>query len=111
MARFFGRVGYVNTVRSGGVSETVSVERDFYGDVLRPTYFFRNGEQVLGEQSQQGRISVLADAELLEKAHDIRYVIWAGVAWTVTTVVIERPRLVLTLGDRYTGPLAEGVLP
>lgn len=106
MTRFFGEVGYVTTTRSGGVSEYIATERQYYGNELRSLRYFRQGESILGEVSQQTRISVLADGYMLENYYDIRYLMKAGVAWTVSSVEVERPRLILTLGDRYNGPLA-----
>lgn len=105
MRRFFGKVGYVTEVRSDDVSEDVATEREYYGEVKRSSRFFRTGDSVLGEVTQQTRIEVMADAYALENYEDIRYVIKAGTPWIVESVVEERPRLVLVLGGRYTGPL------
>lgn len=106
MTRFFGKIGYVSTVREGGVSENIATEREYYGHELRTLRYFTDEGTILGEVTQQTRISVLADAYALENYEDIRYLIKAGTAWTVSSVVKERPRLVLTLGDKYNGPLA-----
>lgn len=107
MARFFGKIGYVHTVREGGVSEDVAIEREYYGNELRSLRYFRDGDSILGEVTQQTRISILADAYALENYEDIRYLIKAGTAWTVDSVEVERPRLILSMGDRYNGPLVE----
>lgn len=107
MTRFFGRIGYVKSVRSGGVSEYVATEREYYGNELRSVRYFTDETSVLGEVTQQTRISVLADAYALENYQDIRYLIKAGVVWTVSTVELDRPRLILTLSDKYNGPTVE----
>lgn len=107
MTKFFGRVGYVSSVRVGGVVEDVPVERELYGEEKRNSRYFRQGDNVLGEVSVQTRLEVMADAFALENYRDIRYVWWAGVATTVDQVTVERPRLILALGDRYNGPTAE----
>ena len=109
MTRFFGPVGYVTTTRSGGVSKDVATERNYYGEELRSLRYFRDGDSVLGEVSQQTRISIVADAYALENYEDIRYVVKTGTPWTVESVQTERPRLILILGDKYNGDRAETV--
>jgi hypothetical protein len=107
MTRFFGKVGYVTEVREGGVSRTVATERSLKGDVKRNLRYFRTGDSVTGEKSMQTRIEVIADAYALENSDDIQYVVLAGRAWTVDSVDPEHPRLILSLGGRYTGDRSE----
>lgn len=111
MTRFFGKVGFVTTVRSGGVSENVATEREYYGDMKRTTRYFRQGGSILGEVSRQTRIEVMVDAYALENYEDIRYVVLAGTPWLVVETEQERPRLILTLGDKYNGPVAPPPVP
>lgn len=51
-------------------------------------------------------ISVVADAYANENFHAIRYIRWMGSLWIVTTVEVQRPRLLLELGGVYNGPTA-----
>jgi hypothetical protein len=108
MTRYSGKVGYKqSTSRSGGVSEDVMVELPYSGDELRNTRYFANEDSVLGRVSFQTRLSIVADAYALEHFKDIRYAEWAGSYYDVDQVDVERPRLTLVLGEKYTGPLAE----
>ena len=112
MARFYGRVGYGQTVESTD-EETPSVwadqiiERHYYGDVIRNTRELREGENLNFDLSVGNSISILADAYANDHFHAIRYVEWAGVLWTVTSVVVESPRLILRMGEVYNGPTQE----
>lgn len=106
MTRFFGKVGYAKSTRSGGVVEDVITERSYGGEELRNTRYFANEDSVLGKVSFQTRISILADPYALENFQDIRYVEWAGSFWAVESVQVERPRLILLIGEKYNGPLA-----
>lgn len=106
--RFAGRVGYASTDEvSPDVYSEVYTERPLRGDVLRDARSFSTGDTVNGEVRYQTRLSVLADAFALEHFMDIRYVMWAGRPWTVETVSVERPRLILTLGGVYNGKRAK----
>ncbi len=107
MARFFGRIGYGETVETApGVWEDVIVERSYYGDVIRNARNLREGENLNFDLSVQNSIRIVADAYANEHFFNIRYVEWAGALWTVTSVEVQSPRLLLRLGEVYNGPTA-----
>lgn len=104
MARFYGRIGYGIPVESApGVWVDSIVERFYFGDVIRNARNLREGENVNPEISVENSISVVADAYANDHFFAIRYVEWAGVLWTVTSVEVQRPRLLLRLGEVYNG--------
>lgn len=106
MSRFHGKVGYelpgqlVKNVWTANVEE-----RDLYGDILNETRSLEPSDKVNDDFRVQHRISVMADAFLLENYAKIKYVEMGGGRWTVTSVQIQRPRLILTLGGVYRGKL------
>ena len=105
MARFFGRIGYGETVETApGVWEDVIVERSYYGDVIRNARNLREGENLNFDLSVQNSIRIVADAYANEHFFNIRYVEWAGALWTVSSVEVQSPRLLLRLGEVYNGP-------
>jgi len=107
MARFRGRVGYGETVDQGlGVFTDTITEFVYTGDVVKDRRRLSEGENLQFDLSVNNSISIVADAYANEHFHAIRYVEWAGVLWTVTTVDVERPRLILRLGEVYNGPTA-----
>ena len=105
MARFYGRIGYGETVEAApGVWEDVIVEYSYYGDVIRNARNLQEGENLNPDLSVQNSISIVADQYANEHFFAIRYVEWAGVLWTVTSVEVQSPRLLLRLGEVYNGP-------
>ncbi len=87
MARFFGRIGYGESVETApGVWEDVIVERSYYGDVIRNARNLREGENLNFDLSVQNSIRIVADAYANEHFFNIRYVEWAGALWTVSSV-------------------------
>lgn len=106
MAKFFGTIGFVGaqSETAPGVWEESVIERKAFGDVLRNTRRLREGEYLNDDISVENRVSVVMDAYARDNFHAIRYVNWAGVLWTVDTVDVESPRLVLRLGGVYNGP-------
>lgn len=112
MRRFFGRVGFgTQTETSPGVWQDNIVEHSYYGDVIRNTRELRQGQNLNPDLSVQNSISIVADAYANEHFFDIRYVEWAGTLWTVTTVEVQSPRLLLSLGEVYNGVTAETAPP
>ena len=105
MARFFGRVGYGESVESApGVWVDQITEHSYFGDVVRNTRDLREGENLNLDLSVQNSISIVADAYANDHFFAIRYVEWAGALWTVSSVEVQSPRLLLRLGEVYNGP-------
>ena len=101
--RYCGKVGYSTTIetRPGVWVDEGIIERTYYGDVTRLARRYHTIEQVNDELNISYQISVLADPYALEHFVDIKYVIWKGIKWKVSTVEIEHPRLKMTVGGVY----------
>ena len=107
MARYFGRVGYGESIEGEpGVWADQIVEHSYFGDVIRNARNLREGQNLNADLSVQNSISIVADAYANDHFFAIRYVEWAGVLWTVSAVEVQSPRLLLTLGEVYNGPTA-----
>ena len=105
--RFFGAVGYgetQETLPGSGVWESIITEVPYTGDVLRDTIEQHPGDNVNNDLSVNNSISIVADAKANEHFHKMKYVVWQGVRWTVESVEVKPPRLLLTLGGVYNGP-------
>lgn len=108
MARYYGKVGFIGetTETSPGIWKELLEARPYYGDVVRNVRRTDGGAQVNATVSVANQISVVADAFAFDHIYAIRYVEWGSTAWEVTSVEVEHPRLVLTLGGVYTGDKA-----
>lgn len=105
MARFFGKVGYGESVeKAPGVWDDVITERDYQGDVIRNTRQLETGDKVNADISLGNSIAIVADEYAVKHFMDIKYVGWEGGLWSVTSVEVRAPRLVLSLGGVYNGP-------
>lgn len=103
--KFYGEIGYGHAVeKAPGVWEDEIVSKQYYGDVIKALRRLEPGESVNDNLVLANSISVVADAFLSEHFHAIRFVRWAGAYWTVTTVEVQPPRLILRLGGVYNGP-------
>lgn len=109
MAKFMGEIGYgvtVETPPDSGVWVDGITEVSYFGDVVRNSVKSQEGEHLNNDLRVQNSISIVADAYASEHFHAIRYIRWAGALWTVESVTVERPRLILRLGEVYNGPTA-----
>lgn len=104
MAKYYGKVGYSDTVETApGVWRESIVERDYYGDVLKNSRRWDRGEHQNDNLTVSNRISIVADAYAFEHFFAIRYIWWEGTRWKVSDVEVQRPRLILTIGGVYNG--------
>ena len=104
--RFFGEVGYAHSQEnpsSSGVWVDVITEAEYYGDVLRNTRKIEAIEKLNDDLSVNNSISIVADEYAFQHFFEIKYVRWEGVIWTVDTVEVKSPRLILSLGSVYNG--------
>src|SRR5690349_14712427 len=105
MARFYGQIGYGTTAEvAPGAWEDVVVEHNYYGDIIRNIGRQVDGEHLNNDIAINNSISIVADAYAYQKYLAIKYIRWGGVLWTVNSVEIRRPRLILELGEVYDGP-------
>ena len=63
---------------------------------------WQQGENLNDDLVVNNIISIVADPFANENIHTMKFVRWMGVAWKITNVEIQRPRLILTLGGVYT---------
>lgn len=104
MARFYGKLGYVEFTEKDGVTREVATERSYYGDVTRNTRKWETGQSLNDDLNVNNTISIVADAYAYDHFFALRYIEWMGSLWKVTNVEVQRPRLILTIGGVYNGP-------
>lgn len=102
MAKYAGNVGYIMTEETEqGVFEPVVTEKFLRGNMLNTTSRSETDNKVNENIRLTQRISVLADAFALSNFMYIRYVWYAGIRWSVNSVELARPRLILNVGGPY----------
>ena len=102
MAKFYGNIGYINTVEiEPGVWEERVTEYPYYGDITRNSSRYQSSGGVNDDINISNTISVVADPYANENFHHMRYVVFMGSKWKITNVEVNYPRLLLTLGGVY----------
>lgn len=112
MARFYGAIGYsdgaVEDPEDSGVWVDVVTEKNYQGDVLRNVKMAVDSTNLNPDITfSSNSISIVADQFAIEHYSMFKYVRWLGVLWTVDSVEVRSPRLILNLGSVYNGPVPE----
>lgn len=105
--KYYGSVGYMVTEEKmvdgegTGVYVEQIVEHEYYGDVLKNTSGWQNGEHLNDDLKVNVRISIVADPFAFNHFSEIRYVNWMCQKWKVNSVEPAYPRLNLEVGGVY----------
>lgn len=110
MAKFAGLVGYVTQEESApGVWSPVENPKPMKGDIIRQSSTNGNGSRIgdtgkVNDDITLGhRVSLLGDAYAFENYFSIKWVQIGSKKWTVTSVEMQRPRVIVSLGGLWNG--------
>lgn len=107
--KFVGTIGFWggDVEITPGVYRPKIIEKKYTGNVYKMVRNFQGGENRQNDNLvPNNQISIISDIYARSNWSSIRYVIWNGVKWKVSSVDIGWPRLTLTLGGVYNGPEA-----
>lgn len=105
MARYYGFIGYADemTETAPGLWEEKIVERPYYGDTMRNTRQLQTSDSINDNVNIGNQISIVADPYAESHIYAMRYATFQGTKWKVTSVDVQRPRLILSLGGLWNG--------
>lgn len=104
MAKFTGRVGYVTQEESvPGVWSPVENTVMMRGDMLRQSSNSQNDDKVNSDVTLNHRVSLLGDAYSFANYFNIRWIEVSGRKLEVSSVEIQRPRIIVSLGGLWNG--------
>ena len=107
MAKFSGMIGFADAVRKpGGIVIDEVIEREVFGDMLNSTTRWQVSDKVNDDLNISNRISILADSYTSQNFQKIKYIKINDVAWKVTSLEVQYPRLILAIGGVYNGEQA-----
>ena len=104
MAKFYGTIGYVNTVETEpGMWEEQKTERQYSGDLVKNTRRLESSGGVNDNVNISNEVSIVADPYAYENFHAMRYIKFMGAKWKISNIEVRYPRLILTIGGVYNG--------
>lgn len=102
MSKFFGAIGYAMTEETApGVWQDKIVEHQHYGDVNRSKVQHEMATSLNDNLNISNEFSILADPFAYENFQNMKYITFMGAKWKITSVEVQYPRLILTVGGVY----------
>ena len=100
MAKWFGKIGFAETVETKPGVWTNQIEtHEYYGDLIRNSRRLQTtADKVNDDINISNQLSIVADPYANENFHAMRYAEFMGAKWKITDVEVQYPRLILTLG-------------
>ena len=104
MAKFYGKIGYAENVETRpGVWRPTITEREYFGDLVRNTRRLESASQINDNINISNEIGIVADPYAYQNFHSMRYVEFMGTKWKISSVEVQYPRLILSIGGVYNG--------
>ena len=102
MAKFYGVIGFAVTVETDpGIWEEQITERGYSGDLIRNLRRLESSSLVNDNVNITNEISIVADPYAEQNMYAMRYVVFKGSKWKISSVDVNYPRLILTIGGLY----------
>lgn len=105
VTKFYGPIGYAETAETKpGVWTNQIVERNYSGDILRNTSkWSTSSDSTNDDLTINNQFSIIADPYAYHNFTSMKYIVFMGVKWKITSVEPEYPRLKLTTGGVFNG--------
>lgn len=110
MSRFYGLIGFVvsaETEEGSGIWDDIPIEKPYRGVITKNVQKLDSSEYLNKNLNISNTISIIADPYAFNHLQNIRYIKWLNSCWEITSISVEKPRLVLTIGGVYNGPTVE----
>lgn len=103
MAKYHGKIGFIEPLETeSGVWSECFKEKDYKGDIVKNyRRWDKSSEKINDDLNLNMTISIVADKYAIENAPYIRYAEAMGGYWSISSIEIDRPRLILELGGVY----------
>ena len=107
--KFVGKIGFFkdDVEVKPGLFKPGIVEKSYTGEVSRDNrHWNASSESTNSAYRVNNEISILADLYARQNWNSIRYVLWNGAYWSVSSISLGYPRVTIVLGGVYNGERA-----
>ena len=106
--KYSGKIGFaISSETKPGIWNKTITERTYYGDVNRYIRKWESNQTINGNIDINNQISIIADPFACENFQHMVYISWMNALWKISSVEIQYPRMILTIGGVYNGETAE----
>lgn len=107
MSKYYGLVGYSVTTEDPtrpGIWVDGITTQHYYGDVIRDTSKWdHNANSSNDNLSIDNKFSIIADSYAYNNFTNIKFIEYMGQYLRVSSVEVQRPRLILSIGGKWNG--------
>ena len=102
MAKWYGMIGYsVLEEKTPGVWMPTTVEKEHYGDIYRNVQSNQSANQTNDNIVLNSQIRIVASPYAQENFQFMKYAVYKGTKWKITSIDHQYPCMILTLGGVY----------
>lgn len=104
MAKWYGKIGFANTVeQEPGLWVSDVTERSYFGDLITNRWKRQSSGNINDDINIANDLSIIADPYAMNHCSKMVYAEFMGEKWKITDVAVQYPRLNLTIGGVYNG--------
>jgi hypothetical protein len=104
MTKYAGLVGYVTQEETvPGVWSSVETPLIMKGDIIRETSSSQDDGKVNSNISLNHRVSLIGGAYSFKNYYFMKWIEIDGRKWEISSIEIQRPRIIVTLGGLWNG--------
>lgn len=103
MTKYHGKIGFIiYKEKDPGVWIEEPIERDYKGEIIRNfRRWDKSSDSINSDLNVTNSIEIIADDFMINNSHFLRYAEFMGSYWSVNSIELNRPRLILELGGVY----------
>ena len=102
--KFYGNVTFViqqEDPNAPGNWKEYRIVKPYRGDWIRYIHKWTPGNKLIDDKRVNNELEIIADSFAIANFEQIRCIEWRGHKWSVPTVTLRLPRIVLEVGDLY----------
>ena len=104
MAKWYGKIGFFETVETRpGVWKEQIVKYPYFGDLIRNISKSQPSVGTNNDINISNSISIVADPYANTNFQHMRCIEFMGAEWNISSIEVQYPRLILTIGGKYNG--------
>jgi hypothetical protein len=104
MARTYATVAFTEQVESSpGVWKNKITTRHYAGKIVRDQDYIQDSQISFDNIKNGNSLSLIYDQYMIDHSFDILYAMWNNIKFSITSITIEKPRMILQLGGVYNG--------
>lgn len=103
--KYVGNIGFLssNTEVTGGIATQPIISKRYFGEIITTSSRLQTQDKINPDVTINNSIAILLDGYLNNNLSNIVYVEFLNKKWSVSSIELRHPRVILSLGGLYNG--------